>query len=335
MKASIIYILLNPIFPNYLKIGVSQNSSTDERFREMYSQNNSALPSEYIVAYEKEVSDYEVVGKEIFHALNIKRQFKTKDFYYIPLKDAVRFIERIIEGLEKRGTIKIIKVKDEEFFDIKNWWFELSFVWKQIFRSHIDISYDPTENDLLRAVHNVIDNCQDTKLRQKVAILIVNKKYTKNLFGWYENMSITEKKLFNTFLPYDLNNSEIKDLLRLEIVDCKDNISVIDLQPLTRLNNLQSINCSNTNISNLDSLTNAYSLKNISMNHTYVDNINPLYNLPYLEEVVCISTELNVSTIESFKKEKPNCIIQYESFLDPNNTPKYKTKKVVRRGISS
>ena len=104
----------------------------------MYSQNNSALPSEYIMAYERKISDYELVGKEIFHVLKVKRQPKTKDFYYIPLKDAVRFIDRIVEGLEKKGVIKTTQIKDEEVFDMKNWWFDLSFVWKQIFRSHLD-----------------------------------------------------------------------------------------------------------------------------------------------------------------------------------------------------
>ena len=65
----------------------------------------------------------------------------------------------------------------------------MSFVWQQIFRKYIELTYNPTEVDLLRAIHNVIDHCQDSKLRGKVSSFISDKTFSQKLVKWYKNIS--------------------------------------------------------------------------------------------------------------------------------------------------
>lgn len=167
-----IYILLNPLFPTYLKIGKTTHTS-EKRAKEMYKQAGAGIPVEFIVAYDVEVSDCDLVEKLIHQELAKKRINQGREFFKLPLKDAVKMVERVITELAKQKKIEFSEQTHKSFSD-RRWWDELSLVWKQIFKSHINIDYKPTEIDILSAIHSIIDNCQEDKLRNLITKFIAD-----------------------------------------------------------------------------------------------------------------------------------------------------------------
>lgn len=322
-KKGFIYILLNPSFIQYVKIGKTQRTS-EERAKEIYQQSKTGVPTEFVVAYENEVSDCNLVENLIHKELEKYRVNKDREFFSIPLKQAIKAIEKVIKDLEKQHKLDFLK-KTRDVFTLKKWWEELSFVWQQIFRSHLNLTYQPTEIDLVRAVHSIIDHCQENKLRTKVSELISDKRFTQQLTKWYAKLS-NEKKLFNSYLPYEPSEQEIEQIFKLTKINCSDNIAVIDLKPLEKLTKLKAINAMNTFVSDLTPLINLEYLEELHLNYTKIDSLYPLEKLPSLRKITCHETDLNASEIERFRSIKTNCEIKEGIFLTSDAPPKF-TKK--------
>lgn len=341
-KRGIIYILLNPSFIKFLKIGKTQGTS-EARAKEIYRQAKTGIPSEFVVAYDIEVSDCDLVERLVHKALHDYRINEDREFFSISLKDAVAKIEEIIKDLERQKKLEfpamavcdfssppsITSAREEpklKELNLEDWWSGLSFVWQQIFRNHLKLSYNPNELDILRAVHSIIDNCQEDKLRQKVSELIKDKKFTLNLLKWYNNLS-HEKLLFNSYLPYSLSKSEIDNIFNLTAIDCSNNIAVIDLKPLELLSNLISVNLMNTRCTDLIPLKGLSGLKEIMMNFTPIASLQPINSLTNLEKILCHETDLSQEDIDNFKEGHPNCEIVANTFMASSENSGTQRKK--------
>ncbi len=326
-KKGFVYVLLNPSFPKLLKIGQTQRTP-EQRAREIYK---TGIPTPFIVAYEQEVSDCILVENLIHEKLSKNRNNYEREFFNIPLKEVVKVIQDVIDDLQKQHKLDFIE-KYPETFALKIWWTGLSIAWKQIFRAYLTINYQPNELDLLTAVHSIIDNCQDEDLRGKVGKLIANKRFPENLAKWYLDELKSGKKLFNSYLPYELSDKEIETVLELTNVDCSDNIAVIDLKPLQKLFNLKELNCVNTSITDLLPLKKSIKLEEINLNYTKVDSLNALKNLPKLKKVICYGTNLSNEDIEHFRTGNINCEVEIDIFLKSDSLSKTskKPKSVLR-----
>jgi Leucine-rich repeat (LRR) protein len=194
-------------------------------------------------------------------------------------------------------------------------------VWQQIFRHHLNIKYKPTELDLFRAVHSVIDHCQDDKLRNKISTLITNKRFTQQITKWYDSLT-SEKTLFNSYLPYEPSKREIEQVFKLTKINCANNIAVLDLKPLERLLELREINATNTNISNLSTLKNLLKLEVIQLNYTKIDSLDDLIGLPRLMKIDCYSTDMHTKEIKKFEAARPHCEVLDSTFLSAMTTKK-------------
>lgn len=311
-KKGYVYVLLNPSFIQYVKVGKTQKTS-EERAKEIYRQAKTGIPTEFVVAYENEVSDCNLVEVLVHKELEKYRVNNDREFFSVPLKQAIKTIEKVINDLEKQHKLDFIE-KQADTFTPKKWWQGLSFVWQQIFRSHLDLIYQPNELDLLRSVHSIIDNCQESRLRKKVADLITDKKFTQQLIKWYNNLG-SEKHLFNSYLPYELSEQEIEQIFKLTKIDCSNNIAVIDLKPLGKLLELKEINATNTHISDLTPLINLEVLETVYLNYTKIDNLHPLEKLNNLQKITCYATDLAASEIQRFSKIKTNCEVVADIFL--------------------
>ena len=311
-KKGFVYILLNPSFIKYVKIGKTQKTS-EERAKEIYRQAKTGIPKEFVVAYENEVSDCDLVEMLVHKELQKFRVNNDREFFNMPLKQAIQTIERVIADLEKQHKLDFFQ-KQVEVFTPQKWWQDLSFVWQQIFRNHLDLKYQPNELDLFRSVHSIIDNCQDDRLRKKVAALIADKKFTQQLTKWYKNLG-PEKHLFNSYLPYEPTEQEIEQIFKLTKINCSNNIAVIDLKPLEKLVNLKEINTTNTCISDLAPLMKLEFLEELYLNYTKIDSLQPLEKLPHLQKITCYATDLTASEIEKFSKIKTNCEFASDIFL--------------------
>ena len=311
-KKGFVYILLNPSFIKYVKIGKTQKTS-EERAKEIYRQAKTGIPTEFVVAYENEVSDCDLVEILVHKELKKYRISEDREFFNVPLKEAIKTIERVITDLEKQHKLDFIQ-KQAEAFTPKKWWQSLSFVWQQIFRSHLNLTYRPDELDLLRSVHSIIDNCQEDRLRKKVADLIVDKKFPQQLTKWYENLG-TEKQLFNSYLPYEPSEQEIEQIFKLTKINCSNNIAVFDLKPLEKLVELKEINTINTYVSDLTPLIKLEFLEELYLNYTKVDSLQLLERLPNLQKITCYATDLTTSEIERFNNIKTDCEVVADIFL--------------------
>lgn len=321
-KKGFVYVLLNPSFTKELKIGKTQNTS-EARAKEIYRQAKTGIPTEFVVAYESEVSNCDLVELLVHKELQAYRVNQDREFFRVPLKLAVKTIEKVINDLEKQHKLDYVE-KEVEKFTPKKWWDNLSFVWQQIFRSHLDfIKYQPNEMDLFRAIHSIIDHCQEDKLRAKVSELITDKMFTQNLTKWYSKLD-DEKTLFNSYLPHELSEQEIQQVLKLTKINCSNHFAVIDFKPLEKLPELKFINGINTNVSDLSSLKYLYNLEEIHLNYTKIDSLEALENLPNLKKITCYGTDLKEIEIERFSDIQINCEVLADIFL----TAKQPVKRV-------
>ena len=196
-KEGFVYILLNPSFTHLLKIGKTQRTA-EKRAKELSNKGKTALPAEYIVAYDIWVSDCHLVEQFVHKKLAKKRINTDREFFRIELKEAVKTIESILRELENQQKIAFLKQEEIDFTPQK-WWNNLSFAWQQVFRSHLKLNYEPNEIDLVRAIHNIIDNCEHETLRKSVTKLIGQNRFAKKILKWYENDLAGLQMTFNSY----------------------------------------------------------------------------------------------------------------------------------------
>jgi hypothetical protein len=115
-KAGYIYIMINASFPkDLLKIGYTKR---DPEIRADELSQNTGLPSEYIVAYDKLVCDCELAERLIHDKLKNSRSTtfrndRSREFFKIKFKDAVKAIDSICDEI---GIVdeEAAEVADEE-----------------------------------------------------------------------------------------------------------------------------------------------------------------------------------------------------------------------------
>jgi tetratricopeptide (TPR) repeat protein len=101
-KAGYIYIMINASFPkDLLKIGYTKR---DPEIRADELSQNTGLPSEYIVAYDKLVCDCELAERLIHDKLKNSRSTtfrndRSREFFKIKFKDAVKAIDSICDEI--------------------------------------------------------------------------------------------------------------------------------------------------------------------------------------------------------------------------------------------
>jgi len=92
-KKGYVYILMNPAFSGFLKVGKT-TKEPDARARELSSV--SGVPAPYSVAWGAFVNDCDCVEKLIHQQLSHARSRKDREFFAIPLKDAISIVSRIV-----------------------------------------------------------------------------------------------------------------------------------------------------------------------------------------------------------------------------------------------
>ncbi len=91
--AGLIYILINPSLPtNMLKIGATSRTP-EERAKEL--SEGTGIPTEYVVAYDESVSDWKLAEQAIHKRLEQKRVRNNREFFSIPLKEAITVVSEV------------------------------------------------------------------------------------------------------------------------------------------------------------------------------------------------------------------------------------------------
>lgn len=87
MANGFIYVLLNPAFPNMVKIGLTKGTS-ERRARNISSA--TGVPTDFIVLYDTLVNDVKEAEKEVHAYFSDYRVNKRREFFYVPPKLAIR-----------------------------------------------------------------------------------------------------------------------------------------------------------------------------------------------------------------------------------------------------
>lgn len=298
IKNGYVYVLVNPAFPHLVKIGYSERSGR-LRAIELSNLSKTSLPTNYSLAYERQVNDCSLVEKLVHIELRKYKYNHKREFFQVSVEEAKATIEKIIEQKKLQLELPIDHSLNQELSPLV-WWDSLDYTWQLILRSQIKIVYEPDEIDLLKAIYNVIRYCSNERLRIKVAELIVDKNFFVVSLAWYKSLG-NLKEVLNPFLPFDMTDSYIDQIFNLTKIEYNSFFTIYNLKPLKMLKNLQEVNVMSTFISDLEPLSYLSDLEKLNINYTKVTDLSPLEKLPNLKYLECIGTNIPEKEIERFK----------------------------------
>lgn len=96
-KAGYIYILVNPAFPRYVKIG---KTTKDPEVRAKQLSSGTGVPAPYDVAWDALVSNCDEVERLVHQRLAYARSRNDREFFAIPLRKAVALLTEIVTPFE-------------------------------------------------------------------------------------------------------------------------------------------------------------------------------------------------------------------------------------------
>lgn len=97
-----VYILLNAAMAGNLKIGMT-TKTPEERAEELSS--STGVPVPFVVAYAEEVADCLIVEQLIHQRLAAFRVNKGREFFHLPLREAIRVVSEIARDIGKPSTV--------------------------------------------------------------------------------------------------------------------------------------------------------------------------------------------------------------------------------------
>ncbi len=155
--------------------------------------------------------------------------------------------------------------------------------------------------------------CDNTLLGKEKALDYMNQNphvlvvyETKKLIKWYEEIPETWKDIFTSYVEIDEVNptkEQLHQIAGIAEIDISGHDEIEFLQPLSRIQNLQKLNASGTNITSLDALYELRELNWLDISKTEVSSISSLEN----------SQSLNYLNISETKIDKLDALRQSNS----------------------
>ncbi len=213
----------------------------------------------------------------------------------------IRYIEINLD--EENQDLKIASIyttKLNEKEDLRNWWNNLPFVWKEILGAE-KILYDSILIfDIISFTDSYLVKEKDTLLIIRIDTFLVfdiDTLFIKNADTMPVRMPDTLK-----IDPEEIYN-ELKKIINIIEIDVSDNINIRNLKPLSKLTNLQTVNCSNTLIDELLPLRNLTKLEILECSGTAVESLAPLRYSTDLKDIFCDNTRIeDLSPLSGFTK---------------------------------
>ncbi|MEH2169992.1 MAG: GIY-YIG nuclease family protein [Nostoc sp.] len=89
MAQGFVYVLVNPSFPDQVKIGRTEKTS-ELRAKQLQT---TGVPTPFIVVYEELVSDCEVVENILHSRFAVYRTSQDREFFRVPVREAIRVLQ--------------------------------------------------------------------------------------------------------------------------------------------------------------------------------------------------------------------------------------------------
>ena len=190
----------------------------------------------------------------------------------------------------KIASIYTTKLNEKE--ENRNWWNDLDAAWRNYFGEDI-IVFDLIHLSQVIQIKDSLLICE--KINQAVSDT---------------NLSFSENSVYDT-IKYSTQDIDIKlkNIINRQKVNISGIQEISNLIPLSQLNELTEINCSNTLILDLTPLRNLNKLKTLDFSETPVDDISPLYYSNTIKDLNCSYTLLSeLEAIGGWSDlEKLNC----------------------------
>ena len=129
-------------------------------------------------------------------------------------------------------------------------------------------------------------------------------KVIGGLKKWWDLLDDNWRKIFKEEVPYDKrpNMEQLVQITSIKVLDLKNNSRISSLKPLEKLDNLESLKFSNTDVVNLEAIKSLKNLKELNCANNPIRNLIPLSGLSKLEILDCSNTRIDsLSSIENLR----------------------------------
>ena len=160
---------------------------------------------------------------------------------------------------------------------------------------------------------------------------------TDALKDWWQELPLYWKSIFSqqVSISSDPTTEELHAIINMKSLDLHDNTYIQNLQPVSRLTALETLNISNTEIIRLDPLFGMTSLQSLNLENTYisslkpleisnslrvlnisnsqVEDLDPLENINTLEIIIATNSLITTDDVMRLKEKHPNVTVIYQT----------------------
>ena len=283
----------------YVKIGKTQRTA-EERAKEL---GTTGLVGNFFVVFDIEVIDYSLIEILVHQKLDKFRPVKNREFFKISVKDAITCINKVILEKEQQKVFDFDINKPEIWFNNQN------VIWKQIFRKYLKLDFQPSQNELIDAIKNIIFYSRDESLRNKIGELVKKKDFQEKIENWFAKLEKPQQNEVKTFISRAFSNEDTEKLQLIEHFDCNGNLHIDTLQPINPMNVIKKLNCSNANITNLEAISDKLTIEELDISYTAITSLKELEKLINLKLIKTYHSNISEEEIERFQKVNPDCKI--------------------------
>lgn len=193
---------------------------------------------------------------QFFYKVSTRRNLSGTTAEGQPINNAMpRYVE--INYNPDDQDLKIVSIYTNEFDEreaLTNWWKELSYEWRAVFRKKLNLKDSVSLGDI------------------------------KNITA-IEELDLSGNK-------YIQNMEPLAQLINLKLLDLSKT-SITDLTPIRNLTELVELNLSNTKVEDLTPLKYSSKILRLNINHTAVADISVIEKMPALQNLEMIDTYVN------------------------------------------
>lgn len=194
----------------------------------------------------------------------------------------------------KIASIYTTRLNEKE--ELRKWWNELPQVWKNVFGESIVL------HDTVRLSDVMWYNDSLAKLNY-----LIKWRISRDTLTFAAQDSLYLSLSDSLHLSAGFIDRQLKRITSLDTLDISGNSGITNLEPLSRLSDLQRLNCSHTLVSDLMPLRNMSKLRHLDCSHTAVASLSSLIYSTSLQSVNIgytlvsdIEPAINFTALEAF-----------------------------------
>ncbi len=176
------------------------------------------------------------------------------------------------------------------------WWNTVPIDWQLVFSSYIELSPDPTKEQLHEIANLTSINVEHNGRISDIEPLRILEKLEEL------NISYT--------LVSDLE--PLSDLIDLKVLNCK-HTRIQEITPLEDLINLETLNISETEVSSIAPLAKLKNLQILNLDETSVQSLEPLEGITAIRMIYCDKTPIDLIQVVPFYEIHPECLVVFQS----------------------